>query len=380
MMKSETKNYDLLIVGGGIMGLWVAKHAIDAGLSVVVVEKDRVGAGASGGLLGALIPHLPSNWIEKKQFQFEALYELPTDIASLEEATGKKAGYGRVGRLMPLREEGFIQTTRKREEAAKTTWHQREETFDFFPAFDDRYTDWLSPDFATFGYIMDTFAARVHPRGYLEALKAFVVQHGALLEGVAFEGYAGDKASLSGADDLVVGQVVLSQGYQTFDFLRDDLSLDIGTGIKGQAASFQLDCAPDLPVIFDDGVYIVPHDDGVCGVGSTAEKDWTDPTLYNDDDDAFLQKAFKLCPQLREAEMLERWASVRPKCYEREPVIGKLYDEKPIYIATGGFKVSFGIAHRVARALVEEITERERTIELPATFKVAHHLAAAEKT
>jgi len=106
----------------------------------------------------------------------------------------------------------------------------------------------------------------------------------------------------------------------------------------------------------------------------------SDPTSYNDDDDAFLQKAFKLCPQLREAEMLERWASVRPKCYEREPVIGKLYDEKPIYIATGGFKVSFGIAHRVAKALVEEMTGSERTVELPATFKVAHHLAAAEKT
>ncbi|MEP1443701.1 MAG: FAD-binding oxidoreductase [Hyphomicrobiales bacterium] len=378
-MKSETNNYDVLIVGGGIVGLWVAKHAIDAGLSVVVVEKDRVGAGASGGLLGALIPHLPSNWIEKKQFQFEALYDLPNDIAVIEEATGKKAGYQRVGRIMPLREEGFIKTTEKRGEAALNNWHQREETFDFSTGHDERYADWLSPDYAPFGYILDTFAARVHPCDYLDVLKAFVSARGTLIEGVTFSGYRDGKAFLDGHADLTVGQVVLSQGYQTFDFLREQFDLDIGTGIKGQAVSFAIDLRADLPVIFDDGVYIVPHEDGTCGVGSTAEKVWSDPTSYTEADNAFIEKAYQLCPQLRNADIIERWASVRPKCYEREPIIGRLSAVDPIYIATGGFKVSFGIAHRVAKALVEEMTGSERTVQLPESFTVKYHLDKAKK-
>ena len=82
---------------------------------------------------------------------------------------------------------------------------------------------------------------------------------------------------------------------------------------------------------------------------------------------------------MRDADIIERWASVRPKCYEREPIIGQLNEGEPVYIATGGFKVSFGIAHRVAKALVEEMTGAERTVQLPESFTVAYHLDKAKK-
>jgi len=49
--------YDLLIVGGGVQGLWIARSAILAGMSVALVEANVCGTGASGGLLGALMPH-----------------------------------------------------------------------------------------------------------------------------------------------------------------------------------------------------------------------------------------------------------------------------------------------------------------------------------
>jgi glycine oxidase len=48
---------DVLIVGGGIVGLATAVACTRAGLgSVVVVERDHLGAGASGGAAGLLIP------------------------------------------------------------------------------------------------------------------------------------------------------------------------------------------------------------------------------------------------------------------------------------------------------------------------------------
>jgi glycine/D-amino acid oxidase-like deaminating enzyme len=48
---------DLLVVGGGILGLATAVAWTRAGLgSVVVVERDHLGAGASGGAAGLLIP------------------------------------------------------------------------------------------------------------------------------------------------------------------------------------------------------------------------------------------------------------------------------------------------------------------------------------
>lgn len=50
---------DVLVVGAGIFGLSCAWACIERGLSVVVAERAAPGAGASGGPVGALAPHLP---------------------------------------------------------------------------------------------------------------------------------------------------------------------------------------------------------------------------------------------------------------------------------------------------------------------------------
>lgn len=50
---------EVLIVGGGIMGLWAALLAGRAGIETRLLERKSIGAGASGGLLGALMPHMP---------------------------------------------------------------------------------------------------------------------------------------------------------------------------------------------------------------------------------------------------------------------------------------------------------------------------------
>ena len=69
-------SYDLVVVGAGVQGLWIGRKARAAGLSVAIVEAETSSAGASGGLLAALMPHMPLPWGDKKRFQFDALVEL----------------------------------------------------------------------------------------------------------------------------------------------------------------------------------------------------------------------------------------------------------------------------------------------------------------
>ncbi|MEO1065833.1 MAG: FAD-binding oxidoreductase [Pseudomonadota bacterium] len=377
-MDTNKKTFDVVVVGGGIFGLWVAKRAFEAGLSVMLAEKDHIGAGASGGLLGALMPHIPTGWNEKKQFQFEALAELSKIVEQLEAETGFDTGYGRIGRLMPLRSERFVTIAETREQAAREVWHQEAGQFDFKVGCDEDYAAWLPSDGSPHGYVLDKLAARVNPRLYVSALAAWLRERATVSEGLRFDQFHDGTSTFNdGAKTVTAGAFVLAQGYQTFDFLRDAHDLDIGTGIKGQAARFRLADTTGLPVIYDDGVYIVPHDDGTCSVGSTSEKVWDHPSEPDLSNTGFLDKAFALCPRLADAELIDRWAGVRPKCHEREPIIGRLFEDAPVYIATGGFKVSFGIAHRVAEALVEEMTRAGRTVALPETFTVGHHLGAA---
>ncbi|MBU2328140.1 MAG: FAD-dependent oxidoreductase, partial [Alphaproteobacteria bacterium] len=64
---------DLVIVGGGIMGLWAALKAERRGMDTILIDGEKTGSGASGGLLGALMAHMPDRWNEKKQLQFDGL-------------------------------------------------------------------------------------------------------------------------------------------------------------------------------------------------------------------------------------------------------------------------------------------------------------------
>ena len=68
---------DLTIHGAGIFGLSIAWLALQKGASVTVVDPNGPGAGASGGIVGALQPHTPDPWNEKKQFQLDALLMAP---------------------------------------------------------------------------------------------------------------------------------------------------------------------------------------------------------------------------------------------------------------------------------------------------------------
>lgn len=57
----EGRHFDLVVVGGGFTGLWIAYYAkqLDPALSVAILEAEQVGYGASGrngGWLSALIP------------------------------------------------------------------------------------------------------------------------------------------------------------------------------------------------------------------------------------------------------------------------------------------------------------------------------------
>jgi glycine oxidase len=52
----ERSSYDVAVVGGGIVGLSCAWAIAQRGMSVLVVDRDQPGAGASGVAAGMLAP------------------------------------------------------------------------------------------------------------------------------------------------------------------------------------------------------------------------------------------------------------------------------------------------------------------------------------
>ena len=69
---------DVLVVGAGVFGLTAALAFARAGQKVLLVDKaPGAGAGASGGLVGALSPVMPEHWNQRKAAHLRALNAAP---------------------------------------------------------------------------------------------------------------------------------------------------------------------------------------------------------------------------------------------------------------------------------------------------------------
>lgn len=375
---------DLAIIGGGVVGLWCAERAARAGLKTVLFEKHRLGQGASGGFLGALMPHQPVSWTPEKAFQLAALLSLERDIARLQDETEVYCDYLRCGRLIPTR------TEKKRAErlvwqaAANANWPAgppggKPIGWTLLDAPPD--ARWLAPDAAPLGCEFDTLSARLNPRQLIAAL-AKRARETAHIREEAEVASLGDGSRLTLADgtEITPGRVILTAGYQSFAMLQSLTGRKLGRGVKGQSALLKprRPVDPGWPILYFGGVYVIAHGGGLIAVGSTSEKSFAHPSKTTSELDGLINRAREICPALDGAEIIERWASVRPNAVGRHPVLGPLPEAPRVIVATGGFKISFGIAHKMADIAIEFASGYQP--ELPSSFDVqAHYDCAANR-
>ena len=327
---------DITVRGAGIFGLSIAWTCARRGAAVQVVDPFGPGAGSSGGLVGALAPHVPENWNAKKAFQFESLIMAAPFWKQVEVTGGVSAGYGRLGRIQPIADQKALDLARQREITARTLWQgQAEWTV-------TRCTvvgAWCPPSAS--GYVIhDTLSARMHPRRACAALVAALS-----VMGVQIAAEAPDR-----------GRVVHSTGLAGLQELSQALGKTVGNGVKGQAALLRFDAGP-VPQLFADAIHMVPHADGTLAIGSTSERDYDDPTGTDDALDAVIERAMRAVPVLHGAEVIERWAGVRPRSRSRAPMMGAHPLHKGQFIANGGFKIGFGMAPKLSEVMADLMLE-----------------------
>lgn len=324
--------HDVTIRGAGVFGLTTAFVCLQRGARVRVIDPGGPGAGASGGIVGALAPHTPNDWNPKKAFQFRCLVEAEARWQEVSQVSGEPTGYGRTGRLQPLASDRAVALARTREADAATNW----------PGF-----QWEVRGATVF----DTLTARIHPRQACDALAGAVA---------AFGGEIVQAGSEEGA-------VVHATGWDGLRELSGTFGREIGNGVKGQAILLRGGREPDAPQVFADGVHIVPHADGTVAIGSTSERDFDHPTQTDAAADALLEQAIAILPELHGQEIAQRWAGVRPRAITRAPLVGAWPERPGHFIANGGFKIGFGIAWGVADLMAGLLEGRDG---VPEPFRV----------
>ncbi len=311
-----------------------------------VIDPSGIGAGASGGVVGALSPHAPGGWNAKKRFQLEAIAMAADFWAAVAETGGTDPLFARTGRLQPIADDAALALAQSRADEARTHWAGLA-TWRVIPSAS---AGDFAPPSPTGRLIRDTLSARIHPRRALAALAAAIRAAGGEIV----------------AEGDMAGPVIWATGANGLSALSAELGRAVGSGIKGQAALLMFS-APDAPQLFVDGLHVVPHGDGTVAVGSTSERVYSSQIDTDAQLDALVARARAVLPALSGAPIIQRWAGLRPRAVTRAPLLGPWPCRPGHFIANGGFKIGFGIAPKVGQ-VIADLALNDRDL-IPAEFR-----------
>lgn len=302
---------DILILGGGIIGLATALELRQRGCRVRVVCRDRQEAAGfvAAGMIAPQAEGLSGPQLELG-LASRALY--PDWIARLEALTGLDCGYWPSGILVPYFEAGEVShhpdhCDGHRFAAAEARAHQ--------PGLGDVQ-----------GAIWYPHEAQVDNRrrlmrALLEANRRLGVE---LIDGVSVERLLPQGDRLLGVETatglLQAEHYVLAAGSWSGQLL--DLPV---RPIKGQMFSVRQPADAPCPlrtVLFGPGTYIVPRRDGLIVVGATAEDIGFRPGNTPTGTSALMAAASRLFPPLANYPVEEIWWGYRPGTPDEGPLLG----------------------------------------------------------
>ncbi|WP_338549334.1 NAD(P)/FAD-dependent oxidoreductase [Roseovarius phycicola] len=336
---------DVTILGAGIFGLSIAWFCRQKGASVRVIDPNGPGSGASGGVVGALAPHVPENWNEKKAFQLDSLLMAEEFWSKIETLSGHSSGYARSGRVQPINDERTLDLARAREVSANELWGEHAT---WQVVGEDAVP--LAPRSKTGFYIHDSLSASLHPRHACYALTEALKKKGVSVV----------------ADSKAQGQVIHATGAHGLTELSNGIGFTVGNGVKGQAALLDF-AASGAPQVFADSLHVIFHKDGTTAVGSTSEREFMDAHSTDEQLDEIVSRARYAVPALSDAPVIARWAGLRPRAKSRAPMLGRhpLYQGQ--FITNGGFKIGFGMAPKVGQVMADLVLDGKDSI--PQEFK-----------
>jgi glycine oxidase len=326
--------YDVVVVGGGVIGLAVAWRTARRGLSVAVVDPDP-GGGASHASAGMLAPVSEVTYTEEPLLRLglASLGRWPSFREELEDASGRPVDY---------RVDGTLSVAYTADDLASLS-----DLADFEESLGLKterltgrecraYEPMLSP--AVRGGLLARDDAWVNPRRVVQALLAAfpgaLVRErvtGLIRAGDAVTGVRTERA------DLAAGTVVVAAGAWSAE-LAPELPV---RPVKGQilrlrgAPGFLTRCVRGT--VHGSPAYLVPRGDGEITVGATMEDLGFDGRVTAGGVYELLRDARELVPGITELELAETITGFRPGTPDNLPLIG-FTRLTGLYAATGHYR------------------------------------------
>ena len=305
---------DVLVVGGGVIGLATAAMCVRAGLgSVVVLEREpRLASAASGRAAGGLAPDVHMD-------EGEAYQRLARRSLELHRELDAQWGYG----------------LRLRDEIVCLRDADGEDACGFVPQLAQGWTGIHIPTQAN----VDT----------LRLAAALACHAGQTATGVEVTGVGPVVATSAG--EFRPRAVVLATGIVPQVSVQQ--SWVKGHLIATEPAGFELAC--DLA---SADTLVIQREDGRLIAGGTLDEGDDEPVVRDDVVERIRRALVALLPDAADLEVTHAWCCFRPATPARLPVIERLADD--VWASCGHFRTGLLMAPATGEAIAEWIATGER--------------------
>ncbi|GLX12499.1 putative D-amino acid oxidase [Pseudomonas straminea] len=358
---------DVIVVGGGVIGLLSAYQLAMAGKRVTLLDRGSVGSEASwagGGIVSPLYPWRYSQAVTALAHWSQDYY--PGLGERLLADTG----------IDPEVHVTGLYWLDLDDQADALAWAQREGRPLHEVPVESAYgqVSALGAGFQRAIYMSGVANVR-NPR-LVKALRAALqrLPNVTLREHSPVVQFVREGTRIAGvqiaAGELLAEQVVVAAGAWSGELLQSlEMSLPVEP-VKGQMILFK--CAQDfLPsMVLAGGRYAIPRRDGHILVGSTLEHAGFDKTPTNDALVSLRASAETLLPALRDAEVVGHWAGLRPGSPEGIPFIGEVPEHQGLWLNCGHYRNGLVLAPASCRLLADLMLRREPIID-PAPYSPA---------
>jgi glycine oxidase len=355
---SEKRDFDVLVVGGGVIGLSCAWRLAQRGARVAVLERGFPGSGATHVAAGMLAPvgELTFGEPELLELTLAAAKLYPEFVAELEAATGESTGYEPLGALhVALDRDEAAQLRRvhdlQRSLELEAEWLPPRRCRDLEPG--------LTPSFH--GGVFAAGEAAVDPRALTRVLVAaceaegIEVRTGTEVVESVFEGERLVGVRTAADEELRAEALVLAGGAWSgsAEWLPEEARPAVRP-VKGQVVELRSRSAEPVArhILASERVYLVPRNDGRLVIGATVEEMGFDTAVTAGGVHELLREAYRLLPDVAEMEWVGATAGLRPGTPNNLPLVGPGAIDG-LVLATGHFRNGILLAPLAAQAVAD---------------------------
>lgn len=351
-------SFDIVVVGGGISGLLVARELRAAGLSVAVFERGEIGREASwagGGILSPLYPWRYDAAVTALARWGQARY--PELCAEWQVLSGVDPEYRPGGLLMLDEDEVTPALVWAPGAGAEVDGLNRRELADLAPGVQapGRSAAWMPA------------VGQVRNPRLVRALRGVVERMGVVLRpGEAVEGLLTSQNRVDGvttaAGRVGAGAVAVTTGAWASQLLEPFINLAIKP-VRGQMLLYRATPATVGPVVLAGGRYVIPRRDGRVLVGSTLEDTGFDKRTTAAARADLEAAARAIVPALGDYPVEHHWAGLRPGSPDGVPYIGPLPGTEGLYVNAGHYRNGVVLGPASARLLADLMLARPPIVD-----------------